>query len=243
MMRQSRRTSSALGISNNQSSATDLHSHHNHHNAGNGFGSGNGNGNGGMATYGSGGAGYGLSKGGTAGSIHSMQSSQPGGYGNGSVVNSPALGNGGMMMGTGPAAGATAARSATPLGQPLQQQQPTQGHQASMSQGKIGSIPAGAASLPSSQTLAQQQQQQSIQQPATSSATPAPTAATPQNAAALAASMKPPFEMKASFSYSASADDPNEISFVKGEIMTILDNSGKWFNARKQDGQEGIVPR
>lgn len=27
---------------------------------------------------------------------------------------------------------------------------------------------------------------------------------------------------------SASPDDPNEISFAKGEILDIVDNSGKW---------------
>lgn len=48
---------------------------------------------------------------------------------------------------------------------------------------------------------------------------------------------------KALYGYTASPDDPNEISFVKGEILDILDNSGKWYSARKQDGTQGIVPR
>lgn len=30
---------------------------------------------------------------------------------------------------------------------------------------------------------------------------------------------------------SASPDDPNEISFAKGEILDIVDNSGKWYVA------------
>ncbi|GAA5976265.1 hypothetical protein JCM10908_005435 [Rhodotorula pacifica] len=47
---------------------------------------------------------------------------------------------------------------------------------------------------------------------------------------------------RALYSYSASPDDPNEISFTKGEILDILDNSGKWWQARKADGTKGIVP-
>ncbi|GAA5885946.1 hypothetical protein JCM5296_007040 [Sporobolomyces johnsonii] len=47
---------------------------------------------------------------------------------------------------------------------------------------------------------------------------------------------------RALYSYSASPDDPNEISFAKGEIVDILDNSGKWWQARKLDGTKGIVP-
>ncbi|GAA6062374.1 hypothetical protein JCM10212_003183, partial [Sporobolomyces blumeae] len=41
---------------------------------------------------------------------------------------------------------------------------------------------------------------------------------------------------------SASPDDPNEISFAKGEVLDILDNSGKWWQARKSDSTKGIVP-
>ena len=48
---------------------------------------------------------------------------------------------------------------------------------------------------------------------------------------------------KALYGYTASPDDANEIGFVKGEILDILDSTGKWFSARKQDGTRGIVPR
>ncbi|PVV04913.1 hypothetical protein BB560_000566 [Smittium megazygosporum] len=44
------------------------------------------------------------------------------------------------------------------------------------------------------------------------------------------------------YSYEASEDDPTEMSFVKGEILDILDNSGKWWQARRADGAIGIVP-
>jgi hypothetical protein len=33
--------------------------------------------------------------------------------------------------------------------------------------------------------------------------------------------------------------DPNEISFSKGEILDIIDNTEKWWRARKQDGTSG----
>ena len=37
----------------------------------------------------------------------------------------------------------------------------------------------------------------------------------------------------------ASVDDPNEISFSKGEVMDIIDKNGKWWQARKDDGTVG----
>ena len=36
-----------------------------------------------------------------------------------------------------------------------------------------------------------------------------------------------------------SADDPNEISFQKGELLDILDKQGKWWQAKKSDGTVG----
>ncbi|KAJ7353601.1 kinase-like domain-containing protein [Mycena albidolilacea] len=47
---------------------------------------------------------------------------------------------------------------------------------------------------------------------------------------------------KALYKYDASPDDPNEISFRKGEIIDILDKQGKWWQARKNDGSVGIAP-
>ncbi|KAI8362681.1 hypothetical protein EDC96DRAFT_482616 [Choanephora cucurbitarum] len=43
-------------------------------------------------------------------------------------------------------------------------------------------------------------------------------------------------------SYQASAEDPNELSFSKNEVLDILDKRGNWWQARKQDGTTGIVP-
>ena len=42
--------------------------------------------------------------------------------------------------------------------------------------------------------------------------------------------------------YQGSPDDPNELSFEKGELIEILDKRGNWWQARKADGSTGIVP-
>ena len=39
----------------------------------------------------------------------------------------------------------------------------------------------------------------------------------------------------------ADPDDPNEISFSKGEIIDIIDKTGKWWQARKEDGTLGSM--
>ncbi|KAJ6496107.1 hypothetical protein C8R45DRAFT_985009 [Mycena sanguinolenta] len=47
---------------------------------------------------------------------------------------------------------------------------------------------------------------------------------------------------RALHAYKGSPDDPNELSFSKGEILEIEDQEGKWWNAKKSDGTFGIVP-
>jgi len=47
---------------------------------------------------------------------------------------------------------------------------------------------------------------------------------------------------KAMYAYSASPDDPNEVSFAKGDILEVVDNTGKWYQVRTPSGQTGIAP-
>ncbi|KAG8790670.1 Transmembrane osmosensor [Ceratobasidium sp. 428] len=47
------------------------------------------------------------------------------------------------------------------------------------------------------------------------------------------------YKARALYAYTASPDDPAEISFSKGEILDIMDNNGKWWQARKEDGTTG----
>lgn len=75
---------------------------------------------------------------------------------------------------------------------------------------------------------------------------PAATASVEPNNVGSSETVQPKIEYKekvqALHAYQANPDDPNELSFAKGETLEIVDRNGNWWQAKKSDGSVGIIP-
>jgi len=47
---------------------------------------------------------------------------------------------------------------------------------------------------------------------------------------------------QAMYNYKGSEGDPHELTFAKGEVFEVVDQTGKWWEVVNKEGEVGIVP-